>query len=275
VPLFESMGFQVVPLFCEMDARFPNHHPDPSVVENLQDLVAAVRREQAEVGIAYDGDTDRIGVIDDRGSILWGDQLMILFSRYVLKESPGATIGAEVKCSYTLFEDIAKHGGKPMMWKAGHSLIKAKMKEVHAELAGEMSGHIFFKQRYFGFDDALYATARLLEILTHEQQKLSELLSDVPRTFASPELRVATVEEKKFEVVRRATELLRAAGHPIVDVDGVRVTLPDGAWGLIRPSNTQPILVLRYEASSEARLREVQALIEATVERAQREAGVC
>lgn len=275
VPLFESMGFQVVPLFCEMDARFPNHHPDPSVVENLQDLVAAVRREQAEVGIAYDGDTDRIGVIDDRGSILWGDQLMILFSRYVLKESPGATIGAEVKCSYTLFEDIAKHGGKPMMWKAGHSLIKAKMKEVHAELAGEMSGHIFFKQRYFGFDDALYATARLLEILTHEQQKLSELLSDVPRTFASPELRVATVEEKKFEVVRRATELLRAAGHPIVDVDGVRVTLPDGAWGLIRPSNTQPILVLRYEASSEARLKEVQALIEATVERAQREAGVC
>ncbi|MBF5046172.1 phosphomannomutase/phosphoglucomutase [Aggregicoccus sp. 17bor-14] len=274
VPLFQSMGFDVVPLFCEMDATFPNHHPDPTVVENLQDLIQAVKREKAEVGIAYDGDTDRIGVIDDQGNILWGDQLMILFSRYVLKESPGAAIVGEVKCSYTLYDDIAKHGGKPVMWKAGHSLIKAKMKEEHAELAGEMSGHIFFKQRYFGFDDAVYSTARLLEILTHEKQKLSGLLSDVPKTFASPELRVDTVEEKKFEVVRRATELLRQAGHQIVDVDGVRVTLPDGAWGLIRSSNTQPILVVRYEASSEARLKEVQALIEATVARAQREAGV-
>ena len=274
VPLFESMGFDVVPLYCEMDARFPNHHPDPSVEENLLDLVAAVRRERAEVGIAYDGDTDRIGVVDDRGTILWGDQLMILFARAVLKERPGATIGAEVKCSATLFEDIRQRGGRPMMWKAGHSIIKAKMKEVDAELAGEMSGHIFFKHRYFGFDDALYATARLLELLTHEQRTLGELLSDVPKTFASPELRVATEEDKKFDVVRRATELLRATGHDIVDVDGVRVTLPDGAWGLVRPSNTQPILVLRYEASSEARLRDVQALIERTVERAQREAGV-
>jgi phosphomannomutase / phosphoglucomutase len=274
VPLFRSMGFEVVPLYCEMDARFPHHHPDPSVAENLQDLVAAVKRERAEVGIAYDGDTDRLGVIDERGSILWGDQLMILFSRSVLKERPGAVIGAEVKCSATLFEDIAKRGGRPMMWKAGHSIIKAKMKEVDAELAGEMSGHIFFKHRYFGFDDALYATARLLEILTHEPRTLSELLSDVPRTFSSPELRVDMVEEKKFEVVRRATELLRAAGHAIVDVDGVRVTLPDGAWGLIRPSNTQPLLVLRYEAGSETRLGDVRALIESTLARAQREAGV-
>ena len=179
-----------------------------------------------------------------------------------------------MKCSYTLYDDIAQKGGKPVMWKAGHSLIKAKMKEVDAELAGEMSGHIFFKHCYFGFDDALYATARLLEILTHTQRTLSQLLADVPRTFSTPELRVATQEEKKFEVVRRATELLRATGHGIVDVDGVRVTLPDGAWGLIRPSNTQPILVLRYEASSEARLGDVRALIEATLARAQREAGV-
>jgi phosphomannomutase / phosphoglucomutase len=267
VPLFHSMGFEVVPLFCEMDARFPNHHPDPTVVENLEDLIGAVKKETAEVGIAYDGDADRIGVIDDQGSILWGDQLMILFSRYVLKESPGAAIVGEVKCSYTLYDDIRKHGGKAVMWKAGHSLIKAKMKEEHAELAGEMSGHIFFKNRYFGFDDAVYASARLLEILTHEPRKLSQLLADVPRTHVSPELRVDVPEEKKFEVVRRATDLLRKQGHQIVDVDGVRVTFSDG-WGLIRASNTQPILVLRYEASSKERLAEIQKLIEGTVEAA-------
>lgn len=272
VPLFQSMGFDVVPLYCEPDSRFPHHHPDPTVVENLKDLIAAVKREKAEVGIAYDGDSDRIGVIDDQGNILWGDQLMILFSRYVLKESPGAAIVGEVKCSYTLYDDIAKHGGRPIMWKAGHSLIKAKMKEEHAELAGEMSGHIFFKNRYFGFDDAIYSSARLLEILTTEPRKLSELLADVPKTYASPELRVDTVEEKKFELVRRATEALRQAGHDIIDVDGVRVTFPDG-WGLIRASNTQPILVLRFEASTPERLKEIQALIEGTVERMKREVG--
>ena len=272
VPLFESMGFDVVPLFCEMDATFPNHHPDPTVVENMQDLIAAVKREKAEVGIAYDGDSDRIGVVDDQGNILWGDQIMILFSRYVLKDSPGAAIVGEVKCSYTLYDDIAKKGGKPVMWKAGHSLIKAKMKEEHAELAGEMSGHIFFKNRYFGFDDAVYSSARLLEILTHEKQKLSELLADVPKTYASPELRVDTVEEKKFEIVKRATEWLRQAGHALVDVDGVRVTFPDG-WGLIRASNTQPILVLRFEAKTPERLEEIRQLIEGTVAKMQREVG--
>ncbi len=272
VPLFEAMGFDVVPLFCEMDATFPNHHPDPTVVENMQDLIAAVKREKAEVGIAYDGDSDRIGVVDDQGNILWGDQIMILFSRYVLKESPGAAIVGEVKCSYTLYDDIAKHGGKPVMWKAGHSLIKAKMKEEHAELAGEMSGHIFFKNRYFGFDDAVYSSARLLEILTHEKATLSELLADVPKTYASPELRVDTVEEKKFEIVKRATEWLRAAGYSLVDVDGVRVTFPDG-WGLIRASNTQPILVLRFEARTPERLEEIRQLIEGTVAKMQREVG--
>ena len=272
VPLFRSMGFEVLPLFCEMDARFPNHHPDPTVVENLQDLIRAVQKEKAEVGIAYDGDADRIGVIDDRGNILWGDQLMILFSRYVLKESPGAAIVGEVKCSYTLYDDIARHGGKAVMWKAGHSLIKAKMKETGAELAGEMSGHIFFKNRYFGFDDAVYSSARLLEILSHESRKLSELLADVPPTHVSPELRVDVPEEKKFEVVRRATERLRSEGHQIVDVDGVRVTFADG-WGLIRASNTQPILVLRYEASSKERLQQIQKLIEGTVEAVRKQVG--
>jgi phosphomannomutase/phosphoglucomutase len=272
VPLFRSMGFDVVPLFCEMDANFPNHHPDPTVVENLQDLIKAVKKEKAEVGIAYDGDSDRIGVIDDQGNILWGDQLMVLFARHVLKDAPGAAIVGEVKCSYTLYDDIAAKGGRPIMWKAGHSLIKAKMKEEHAELAGEMSGHIFFKNRYFGFDDAVYSSARLLEILTHEKKPLSALLADVPKTFASPELRVDVPEEKKFELVKRATETLRKAGHSIVDVDGVRVTFPDG-WGLIRASNTQPILVLRFEAKTEARLKEIQALIDGTVEQVKKELG--
>ena len=272
VPLLESMGFEVVPLFCEMDARFPNHHPDPTVLENLQDLIRAVKQHGAEVGIAYDGDSDRIGVVDDQGNVLWGDQLMILFSRYVLKEAPGAAIVGEVKCSYTLYDDIKAHGGKAVMWKAGHSLIKAKMKEEHAELAGEMSGHIFFKHRYFGFDDAVYSTARLLEILTHEDRKLSALLADVPKTHATPELRVDTPEEKKFDVVKRATQVFRDKGYSLVDVDGVRVTFPDG-WGLIRASNTQPILVLRYEASTEARLREIQALIEGTLAQVKGELG--
>ncbi|MGQ0504000.1 MAG: phosphomannomutase/phosphoglucomutase [Myxococcaceae bacterium] len=272
VPLFKSLGFEVVPLYCEMDARFPNHHPDPTVMENLEDLIKAVRKERAEVGIAYDGDADRIGVIDDQGNVLWGDQLMVLFSRYVLKEAPGAAIVGEVKCSYTLYDDIAAKGGRPIMWKAGHSLIKAKMREENAQLAGEMSGHIFFKHRYFGFDDAVYSTARLLEILTHEKKPLSALLADVPKTFASPELRVDTVEEKKFELVKRCTETLRKAGHKIIDVDGVRVTFPDG-WGLIRASNTQPILVLRFEAKTEARMKEIQTLIEGTVDKMKTELG--
>jgi len=272
VPLFRTMGFDVVPLFCEMDARFPNHHPDPTVLENLQDLVAAVAREKAEVGIAYDGDADRIGVIDDRGQVLWGDQLMILFARSVLAEVPGSAIVGEVKCSATLYDDIARLGGKPIMWKAGHSLIKAKMKETGAQLAGEMSGHIFFKHRYFGFDDAIYSSARLLEILTHTDRPLSALLADVPKTHASPEIRFDVPEEKKFALVRRATELLRTAGHDIIDVDGVRVTFPDG-WGLIRASNTQPLLVLRFEARTPERLAEIQKLIESTVASAQRELG--
>jgi len=272
VPLFRAMGFDVVPLFCEMDATFPNHHPDPTVAKNLEDLIRAVKKEKAEIGIAYDGDADRLGAIDDAGNILWGDQLMILFARGVLKEVPGATIVGEVKCSFTLYDDIQAKGGRPIMWKTGHSLIKSKMKEEHAELAGEMSGHIFFRNRYFGYDDGIYSSARLLEILTHEKRKLSELLLDVPRTFSTPELRVDTVEEKKFEIVRRATEAFRRLGYRIVDVDGVRVTFPDG-WGLIRASNTQPLLVLRFEAKTRERLDEIRKLIETTLESVKREVG--
>src|SRR5262252_341062 len=272
VPLFRAMGFEVVPLFCEMDPTFPNHHPDPTVTKNLEDLIRAVKREKAEVGLAYDGDADRLGVIDDAGNILWGDQLMILFARSVLREVPGAAIVGEVKCSFTLYDDIQAKGGRPIMWKTGHSLIKAKMREERAELAGEMSGHIFFRNRYFGFDDGIYSSARLLEILTREKRKLSELLLDVPKTFSTPELRVETVEDKKFEIVRRVTEAFRKQGYRIIDVDGVRVTFPDG-WGLIRASNTQPLLVLRFEAKTPERLEEIRKLVETTLESVKTEVG--
>jgi phosphomannomutase / phosphoglucomutase len=272
VPLFKAMGYDVVPLFCEMDSRFPNHHPDPTVTENLQDLIRAVKKEKAEVGIAYDGDADRLGVVDEHGTIIWGDKLMILLSRMVLQDSPGAAIVAEVKCSYTLYDDIKAKGGKGIMWKTGHSLIKSKMKEEHAELAGEMSGHIFFKNRYYGFDDGVYSSARLLEILSQSKQTLSQLLADVPVTYSSPELRVDATEEKKFAIVQRATELLRAQKHSLIEVDGVRVTFPDG-WGLIRASNTGPLLVVRFEANTKDRLAEIQRLIETTVERAKKDVG--
>ena len=270
VPLFRAMGFEVVPLFCEMDANFPNHHPDPTVAKNLDDLIRTVKRERADLGLAYDGDADRLGAVDEKGNILWGDQLMIIFARSVLEQVPGAAIVGEVKCSFTLYDDIRANGGRPIMWKTGHSLIKAKMKEEQAELAGEMSGHIFFRNRYFGFDDAIYASARLLEILSQQGRKLSELLADVPKTFSTPELRVETMEDKKFEIVRRATEALRRQGYQIVDVDGVRVTFPDG-WGLIRASNTQPLLVLRFEAKTRERLEAIRKSIEDTLEAVKRE----
>ncbi len=272
VPLLRSLGVEVVPLYCDMDANFPNHHPDPTVVENMLDLVAAVRRENAALGIAYDGDADRIGVVDDRGQILWGDDLTVLFAREVLKARPGATIIGEVKCSMRLYDDIRAKGGVPIMWKAGHSLIKAKMKECGAALAGEMSGHIFWSHRYFGFDDAIYSTARLLEILCQGKETLSERLADLPVTFATPELRVETEEEKKMELVRRATEHFRRGGHSICDVDGVRVSFPDG-WGLIRASNTQPILVTRFEATSKERLAEIQGMMEGELAQLQRDLG--
>jgi phosphomannomutase/phosphoglucomutase len=272
VPLFESLGLEVMPLFQEMDGRFPNHHPDPTVEKNLLQLQAKVREVRADLGIAYDGDADRVGAIDERGKVLWGDELMILFSRAVLKEAPGAAIVGEVKCSKNLYDDIARHGGRPIMWKAGHSLIKAKMREEGALLAGEMSGHIFFAHRWFGFDDAIYSSARLLELLSHTEAPLSALLADVPRTFASPEIRVDCPEDKKFEIVRRAQEYF-AERYEAVTVDGVRVIFPDG-WGLVRASNTQPLLVLRFEATAEQRLGEIERLVTEKVEALKREMGV-
>jgi len=262
--LLRALGHQVTELYCNLDGNFPNHHPDPTVEENLRDLQRKVAECKSDLGIAWDGDADRLGAVDERGKILWGDQLMILFSRDVLAERPGAAIVSEVKCSQTLYDDIEKHGGRAIMWKAGHSLIKSKMKEEHALLAGEMSGHIFFRHRYFGFDDGIYSAARLLELVARDGRALSKMLDGVPRTFASPEIRFDFPEEKKFRAVELAKERLRKHGRTI-EVDGVRVIV-DGGWGLVRASNTQPLLVLRWEATSEARLREIQRLIERTVQ---------
>ncbi|HEY3359860.1 MAG TPA: phosphomannomutase/phosphoglucomutase [Polyangia bacterium] len=261
VPILQKLGFDVTPLYCEMDGRFPNHHPDPTVEANVADLRAMVKREKAELGIALDGDADRIGVVDSRGRMVWGDQLMILFAREILKEQPGATFVSEVKASKTLYDDIAQHGGRAIMWKVGHSLIKSKMKEEHALLAGEMSGHMFFAHRYLGYDDAVYAAVRLVEMLSLSGETLADHVDTLPRTFNTPEIRVEVPEEVKFEVVRRATEYFRAR-HEIVDVDGVRILFPDG-WGLIRASNTQPCLVLRFEAATQERLAEIRREIEA------------
>jgi len=259
VPLYREMGFEVIPLFCEPDGNFPNHHPDPTVPENMNSLIERVALEKADLGIAFDGDVDRIGVVDESGTIIWGDQLMIIFSRSILKEFPGATFIAEVKCSQTLFDDIANNGGNPIMWKVGHSLIKAKMKEERALLAGEMSGHIFFADRYFGYDDAIYAGARLLEILSNMRGSLSDLLSDIPKMVNTPEIRMECPDDKKFHVVGQLADEFKRE-YRVIDIDGVRVLFPDG-WGLVRASNTQPVLVLRFEASSQESLRRIQDLV--------------
>ncbi len=264
-PLFERFGCELTCLNEEMDGRFPNHHPDPTVPENLRELITQVRQKKADVGIAFDGDADRIGVVTDEGEILWGDELLLLFSRFILKEKPGATIIGEVKCSQRLYDDIAAHGGRPIMWKAGHSLIKGKMKEEKAVLAGEMSGHLFFADRYFGYDDAIYAAARLLEILSVTGKKLSDLLADVPRTVTTPEIRIDCPDEIKFDVVRDLTEVFRK-DYRIIDTDGVRILFPDG-WGLVRASNTQPVLVLRFESSTAQSLAAIRAVAEKELNR--------
>jgi phosphomannomutase/phosphoglucomutase len=261
--LYRQLGFDVVPLYCDMDGRFPNHHPDPTVEENVAALRAEVARTGAEVGLAFDGDADRLGAVDGRGRIVWGDQLMILFARAILAEVPGATFVSEVKCSQALYDEIARAGGRPIMWKVGHSLIKAKMRETGALLAGEMSGHLFFAHRYLGFDDAVYAGARLLELLSRSSTTLAEHVDTLPRVTNTPELRLDIPDDLKFEVVRRAGRSLRER-FPVVDIDGVRVQFP-GGWGLVRASNTQAALVMRCEASSQERLGEIRAVVEAHI----------
>ena len=264
-----AVGLDPVPLFCEMDGTFPNHHPDPTVVENLSTLIETVRSTGARVGIAFDGDGDRLGVVDASGEVVWGDRLLALFARDVLRERPGAAVIGEVKCSGALFDDVRRHGGRPIMWKTGHSLIKTKMKEEGALLAGEMSGHFFFADRYYGFDDALYAALRLLELLSRSGRTVVELLADLPQGHATPEIRVDCPDESKEAVVARVREHF-AGSYEMSTIDGVRIQFDDGAWALVRPSNTGPILVLRFEAPSVERLAAVRNEVESVVERAQR-----
>lgn len=267
VATLEALGVAIEPLFCDMDGRFPNHHPDPTVEDNLTALREKVAEIGAPLGIAYDGDGDRIGVVDARGDVIWGDKLMVLFSREVLAEHPGAAIIGEVKCSQTLYDDIAAKGGRPIVNKTGHSLIKKRMKDEGALLAGEMSGHIFFADRYFGFDDAIYASARLVELVGRLGRAPRELLADLPETFVTPELRVSCPDEIKFDVVAKVLDHYRAT-HDVLDVDGARIDFGDGAWGLCRASNTGPVLVLRFEAKSAERRDAIRAEVEAVVTRA-------
>jgi phosphomannomutase/phosphoglucomutase len=278
----EGLGCRVTGLYCELDGRFPNHHPDPTVVENLQDLIKTVKKTGADVGIGYDGDADRIGAVDEKGNILWGDSLMVVYSRDILASRPGSTIISEVKASQGLYDDIQRHGGRPIMWKTGHSLIKAKMKAEAAVLAGEMSGHMFFADRYFGYDDAIYASCRLIEILAKTGKPLSSLIADLPATSVTPEIRVDCPDTIKFDLVKRvqARFVERTKARPVrldagpairevITIDGVRVVFDDG-WGLIRASNTQPALVLRFEASSPERLAAIRTLIESELEESRR-----
>ena len=270
----ELLGCRVTGLHCDLDGRFPNHHPDPTVLENLDDLIEAVKQHKADVGVGYDGDGDRIGTIDEQGNVLWGDRLMVVYARDILADKPGSTIISEVKSSQSLYDDIARQGGRPIMWKTGHSLIKAKMKSEKAVLAGEMSGHMFFADRYFGYDDAIYASCRLVEILAKTDRPLSALVADLPKMSVTPEIRVDVSDSMKFELARHVQERLtgctktreelsaaRLVVRDVITIDGVRAIFDDG-WGLIRASNTQPALVLRFEATSPERLATIRAAIE-------------
>ncbi|MBU3759041.1 MAG: phosphomannomutase/phosphoglucomutase [Candidatus Omnitrophica bacterium] len=262
--LIRRLGHEVIELYSNLDPAFPDHHPDPSEPHNLEDVRKKVLETGADFGIAFDGDADRIGVVDEKGGILPGDKILLLCARAILKKKPGATIIGDVKCSQTVYEDIQKRGGNPVMWKTGHSLIKAKMKETHAELAGEMSGHIFFVDRWFGFDDAIYGACRVLEIADEDARPLSQHLADLPELFSTPEIRVDCPDQVKFALVKKAVEHFKKT-HRVIDTDGARI-LFDGGWGLVRASNTQPVLVMRFEAQSEEKLLAIRSLVEKTIQ---------
>lgn len=264
VPVLKSLGCKVHELYTDLDGHFPNHEADPTVAANMADLVALVKEKQLDVGLGFDGDGDRLGVVDSDGGLVYGDQLMILFSREILSRKPGAVFISEVKCSQTMYDDIERNGGQAIMWKTGHSMIKQKMKEIKAELAGEMSGHIFFADRYMGFDDATYAGCRLLEILADSGRTIAQLLEGVPKSFNTPEIRVDCADRIKFDVVAKVTDYFRER-YDVIDIDGVRVLFGDG-WGLVRASNTQPALVLRFEAFSQQRLEEIRGTVESALE---------
>jgi phosphomannomutase/phosphoglucomutase len=263
-PIFKKLGCEVLELYCEPDGRFPNHHPDPTLPEAMEELTRQVKETKADFGVGYDGDGDRIGVVDDQGHLLWGDQLMIVFARDILPSNPGAPVISEVKASKLLYEEISRLGGRPIMWKTGHSLIKKKIKEEKALLAGEMSGHIFFADKYFGFDDAIYSSVRLAEILSRSDKKLSEMLADLPKTYYTPEIRIYASDEVKFKIVEEVKKAL-ARKYPIIDIDGVRVNYPRG-WALVRASNTQAVLVLRFEADTPEDLESIRKEVGKTVE---------
>ncbi len=270
--VYRAMGCEVIELYSKPDGHFPNHHPDPTVEANMADLVAAVREHEADLGIAFDGDADRIGAVDNKGRIIWGDEMLVVFSRDILSRNPGATVVSEVKCSQRLFDDVESHGGKAIMWKVGHSLLKAKMKETGALLGGEMSGHLFFADRYFGYDDAVYAGARLIETVASNSRSLQEILSDLPETVVTPELRVDCPDELKFKLADLARERFRNLGYDIVDIDGVRMKFDNG-WGLIRASNTQPALVMRFEAGQPEELAEYRKTVEDEIDRLKAQLG--
>lgn len=278
--IFRRLGCEVVELFCEPDGTFPNHHPDPTVEGNLEHLKRAVKEHKANVGFAFDGDSDRIGIIDDLGQVLWGDEIMIILARDVLKRNPGATIIGEVKCSTRMYDEIKKAGGNAVMWKTGHSLIKARMKELKAILAGEMSGHIFFAEDYFGYDDAVHAALEVARILGEQmpEKKLSDFLADVPEVCVTPEIRIECDEDIKFKLVEKVVDLITehstsGQNPPVKElnkIDGIRVEFDHG-WGLVRASNTQSILVSRFEATDEQNLKRYQNFVEEKIARARRE----
>jgi phosphomannomutase/phosphoglucomutase len=260
VDLYRRLGVEIIELFTDPDPTFPNHEPDPSIEANLADLIKAVRKNNADVGIAFDGDGDRLAIVDETGRIWWGDEILTLFARDLLSHEPGAMIIAEAKCSQTLFNDIERHSGVPLMWTAGHSIIKAKMQETGALLAGEMSGHFFFADRYYGFDDACYAGLRMLEILSRTDKPLSTLLADMPRMFSTPELRIPCPENKKLDVVHKLIEHY-SPDQDVITVDGARIVFDNG-WGIVRPSNTQALLILRFEADTKDHLEQIRTEIE-------------
>jgi phosphomannomutase/phosphoglucomutase len=270
--MLERLNVDAVPLFFEPDGNFPNHHPDPTVEENLVLLRKAVAETGAEMGLAFDGDSDRIGAIDESGRVVWGDMLMLIFGREILTRKPGATFIGEVKCSQVMYDELARLGGNPIMYKTGHSLIKAKMKEAHAELAGEMSGHMFFADRYYGYDDALYAACRLIEIVANSGKPLSAQLEGVPRMVVTPELRFDCPDDKKFAVVERVKTHFEPR-RKVIGVDGARILFEKG-WGLVRASNTQPILVLRFEAETPELLAAYRAEVDAVVAEAAKVEGM-
>jgi phosphomannomutase / phosphoglucomutase len=261
--IFKKLNVEATDLFFEMDGKFPNHHPDPTVPANLTYLVDKVRETGAELGIAFDGDSDRIGAVDEKGDVVYGDLLLLIYAREILQRKPGATFIGEVKCSQVMYDEIAKLGGNGIMYKTGHSLIKAKMKEEHAELAGEMSGHMFFGDRYYGYDDALYAACRLIEIVSRSGKPLSAQLAGVPKMVSTPEIRVDCPDELKFQIVQRVAEHFKKK-YKTVDIDGVRILFPQG-WGLLRASNTQPVLVMRFEATDEHLLKQYQSEVDSVL----------